>query len=140
LNTGVSTLRALEPARSELARSGILFSYTDLLSALGPTEASLREQEGGSHADEIETSMMLVLAPERVSMERAVKDYHPGTGPLTRDPAGPGTYSPTGAWGDPTLATVAKGERLVEALVVAMVADLARLTREIPPRIVQSPS
>jgi creatinine amidohydrolase len=46
---------------------------------------------------------------------------------LTRTPGGPGTYSPTGSWGDPTLATRAKGERLVRALVDALIADVEAL-------------
>jgi creatinine amidohydrolase len=127
LNTGISTLRALGPAAEVLAADGILLRYTDLSKALAPTEKQIAQQEGGTHADELETSMMLYLDPEGVDMARAVKDYHPGSGPLTRNPSGPGTYSPTGSWGDPTLATRAKGERLVNALVDALVADVEAL-------------
>src|SRR5262249_49394931 len=127
LNTGVSTVRALEPAARLLAAEGILLRYTDLLVALEPIAKQIAEQPGGTHADEIETSMMLYLAPDSVDMSRAVRDYHEGEGPLTRNPGGPGTYSPTGSWGDPTLATRAKGERLVGALVDALVADVEGL-------------
>lgn len=127
LNTGISTLRALRPAAEALAAEGILLSYTDLGKALAPIEKQLSRQEGGTHADEIETSMMLYLAPDTVDMARAVKDYRPGSGPLTRDPSGPGVYSPTGAWGDPTLATREKGERVVQFLVDALVADVDAL-------------
>src|SRR5262249_11461 len=117
LNTGISTLRALAPAADVLAAEGILLRYTDLGKALAPVEHEVAEQSGGSHADEIETSIMLYIAPETVIMARARKDFSPGTGPLTRDPARPGVYSPTGTWGDPTLATRAKGERITKALV-----------------------
>jgi len=127
LNTGISTLRALGPATEALAAEGILLHYTDLGKALAPIEKQLAQQEGGTHADESETSIMLFIAPESVEMAKAVKDYRPGKGPLTRDPAGPGVYSPTGSWGDPTLATRDKGERLVHALVEALVADVERL-------------
>lgn len=127
LNTGISTLRALGPAAEALAADGIVLRYTDLSRALAPTEKQIAQQEGGTHADELETSMMLYIAPDTVDMSRAVKDYHAGTGPLTRHPDGPGTYSPTGTWGDPTLATRAKGERLVNALVDALVADVEAL-------------
>jgi len=127
LNTGISTLRALRPAAEALAADGILLHFTDLSQALAPTEKQIAQQEGGTHADELETSMMLYIAPDTVDMSRAVKDYHPGDGPLTRNPHGPGTYSPTGTWGDPTLATRAKGERLVHALVDALVADVDAL-------------
>ncbi len=125
LNTGVSTVRALEPAARLLASEGILLRYTELDAALGAVEKEVAQEEGGSHADEIETSMMLVIAPQTVDMTKAVKDYHPsGKGGLTRNPNGPGTYSPTGTWGDPTLATRAKGERVVEAFVAAVLRDL----------------
>lgn len=128
LNTGVSTLRALEPAAAELAKEGIVLHYTDLLAVLGPLERTIAEQEGGTHADEIETSIMLVLAPDRVDMTKAVKDYHPGgKGGLTRDPKGAGTYSPTGTWGDPTLASREKGRKLVQALVTAVVREIEAL-------------
>src|SRR5215468_1986897 len=127
LNTGISTLRALAPAADVLAAEGILLRYTDLGKALAPVEHEVAEQSGGSHADEIETSIMLYIAPETVIMARARKDFSPGTGPLTRDPARPGVYSPTGTWGDPTLATRAKGERITKALVDALVADIEAL-------------
>jgi creatinine amidohydrolase len=134
LNTGISTLRALAPAAEALAAEGILLHYTDLGKALAPVEKQLAQQEGGTHADEIETSIMLYIAPDSVDMARAVKDYRPGRGPLTRNPDGPGVYSPTGSWGDPTLATRDKGERLVKALVDALIEDVERLRAAPLPR------
>jgi creatinine amidohydrolase len=128
LNTGVSTVRALAPAAEALAAEGIVLRYTDLLHCLEPIEREVAKQEGGTHADEIETSMMLYIAPDRVDMTKATKDFHPNRpGGLTRDPNGNGTYSPTGTWGDPTLATREKGERVVEALVAAILGDIASL-------------
>jgi creatinine amidohydrolase len=133
LNTGVSTVRPLEAAAGVLAAEGILLRYTDILAATGPVEKEVAQEEGGTHADEIETSMMLVIAPSSVDMSKAVKDFHPGKGPLTRDPHGPGVYSASGVWGDATLATRAKGERLVEALVGAILHDVEDLRRASPP-------
>jgi creatinine amidohydrolase len=131
LNTGVSTVRALEPAAEALRLEGVLLRYADLTRVLGPAEKQVAQQEGGSHADETETSMMLVIAPETVDMSKAVKDYHPsGAGGLTRDPNGRGTYSPTGTWGDPTLATREKGQKLVDAFVGGVVAEIEQLRRE----------
>lgn len=128
LNTGVSTLRALVPAASDLASEGILLRYTNVLDALGPIEQEIAEQEGGTHADEIETSVMLVLAPDRVDMSKAVKDFtKQGSGGLTRDPSKPGTYSPTGTWGDPTLATREKGRKIVEVFVSAVLLEIEAL-------------
>lgn len=128
LNTGISTVRALAPAAEQLAAEGILLRYTELDKALGEVEKQVSQQEGGTHADEIETSMMLVIAPETVDMSKAVKDYHPkGTGGLSRKDGGPKTYSPTGIWGDPTLASREKGEKVVEAMVRAVARDVEDL-------------
>jgi creatinine amidohydrolase len=129
LNTGVSTVKALRPAAEMLAKDGLLLRYTELDKALGKMEKEISKQEGGTHADEIETSMMLVIAPETVDMQKAVKDYHPGKGPLTRTPNAGGTYSATGIWGDPTLATKEKGERVVRALADAIARDVEELRK-----------
>ena len=131
LNTGISTLRPLAQAAEELAKNGILLRYTDFTKR-DPVEARLR-QSGGTHADEIETSMMLYIAPESVRMRKAARDLNPNQpGGLTRDPHGQGTYSPTGAWGDPTLATREKGQALVESYVVTILKDIAEVARERP--------
>jgi creatinine amidohydrolase len=127
LNTGVSTVRALKPVAEVLANEGLTFHFTDLLALLGPIEHVVAEQEGGTHADEIETSMVLSIAPETVDMAKAAKDYHPGPGPLTRTPGRPGVYSPTGIYGDATLATAEKGRRVLEALVAGICADIEAL-------------
>jgi creatinine amidohydrolase len=62
-------------------------------------------------------------------MSKAVKDYdpRPGRRGLTRDPEGRGTYSKTGIYGDPTLATKEKGRIIVEATVRAIVAQVRDL-------------
>jgi creatinine amidohydrolase len=126
LNTGFSTLRPLGQAASDLAKDGIVLRYTDLTKE-GPIEKKVR-QSGGTHADEIETSMMLYIAPESVRMKKAARDLNPDQpGGLTRDPQGKGTYSPTGAWGDPALATREKGQAVVESLVATILKDIEEL-------------
>src|SRR5262245_46702589 len=74
LNTGVSTLRALRPAAEQLGAEGITLHYTDILKITGPVEKAIGKQEGGTHADEIETSMILYMDPSSVDMKKAVKD------------------------------------------------------------------
>lgn len=130
LNTGVSTLLALRPAADALAARGLLMRYTDIRAVGRAKASSVREQEGGSHADEIETSLMLFIEPEAVDMGRAVRDYHPGDGPLTRRCGAPGTYSPTGVHGDATLASWAKGRDVATAMVSGILAEIARLRSE----------
>ena len=134
LNTGISTLRPLAAAADQLVADGVLMRYSDTRLLMGDTEKKIKQQPGGSHADEIETSMMLYMAPETVDMSRASNDYDAvGQGALTRIKGGPGTYSPTGIWGDATLATRAKGEQVVEALVAGVLRDLEALRHAAPP-------
>src|SRR5258706_261001 len=70
INTGVSTVKSLAPAAEILARDGILLRFTDLIALSAPIEKTVAQQEGGTHADEIETSMMLYIAPGSVRMDR----------------------------------------------------------------------
>lgn len=133
LNTGVSTLRALAPARDSLAASGIVMTYTDILNIGKEAEARVRQQQGGTHADELETSMMLYMHPEVVHMRLAPDDYHPGTGGLTQDSVAAvrdgKTWSRTGTFGNATLATREKGRVIVTAQVAGMVAEINALRR-----------
>jgi creatinine amidohydrolase len=129
LNTGVSTVRALQPAADSLKKAGITMHFTDLIKSMEPVESKIRQQEGGTHADEIETSMILYMKPDAVDMKKAVKDYRPSTGRgLTRDPNNKNsTYSASGVWGDATLATKDKGKVVVEGLVEVILNDIAKL-------------
>lgn len=136
INTGVSTRKPLKLASDLLTAEGILFEYTDIIKIAEAVEKQIKKQPGGTHADEIETSIMLYIAPESVDMSKAVKDYHPDKGPLTRNPNNPqGTYSATGIWGDPTLATKEKGEKVVEAIVSGILRDIAELSNKPFPKI-----
>ena len=65
---------------------------------------------------------MLAIAPGSVDMSRAASPFSPGgpqRGPLSpSDPNSP-NYSPSGNFGDPTLASAEKGKT-----ILAIVADL----------------
>ena len=81
--------------------------------------------------------MMLYIDPAAVDMSKATKDFTPSSGglKLTRQRGSNGTYSPTGIWGDPTLATKEKGRVFVEALVAGILKDIADLrTAPLPAR------
>lgn len=128
LNTGFSTMKALEIAKEQLSAEHISMDYLQPPEFFdSPAIKKLEQQKIGSHADEIETSMMLYIAPEIVRMEKAVKDEHPRLGPggLTRNPnTKTGIYSASGAWGDPTLATKQKGKVITEAYVNFILDDI----------------
>lgn len=141
LNTGVSTVAPLEAAAEVLAAEGILMRFTNILTLAEPVEKAVSEQEGGTHADEIETSMMLYMAPQTVDMSKAVRDYAPKLEPgFSRTPDGPGHYSKTGIWGDPTLATRAKGERVVEHMVAGILEEIEALRVEPLPAVGPPPT
>jgi creatinine amidohydrolase len=128
LNTGVSTMRPLDLAAKILVEEGIRFRYTDMLKLAEPVGMTLKGEEGGTHAGEIETSMMLFIAPSTVDMRKAVKDYHPSSkGGLTRDPRKKGVYSASGIYGDATLATRCKGEVIVRAVVDGILKEIDEL-------------
>ncbi len=124
LDTGVSTLAPVDRALARLGNSEALHLKIHEGPRYRRAAAELAEQSHGSHADELETSIMLVLAPHLVDTARAeaspaLKLETPG--PLTRsDPSSP-NYSRSGSFGDPTLATRAKGEILLAAMVDDMI-------------------
>jgi creatinine amidohydrolase len=132
LNTGISTIKPLSEAAKVLSSESITLTYFDF-DEIDDVVKQVQQESEGTHADEIETSMMLYIAPNTVRMSKAVKDLHPHhRGGLTRDPnSAEKTYSPTGAWGDPTLATREKGRRVVEATVQAILRDIQNL-QELP--------
>ena len=122
LNTGISTIEPLQ----RVVRNAQPGGFAELINLYaGPSYkkavSRLRQQAHGSHADEIETSIMLAIAPELVAMNRALSSpplrNGPAAGPLNQtDPASP-NYSASGSLGDPTLATIEKGVLLRAAIL-----------------------
>jgi creatinine amidohydrolase len=129
LSTTASADRPLNLAARAPASAGVLLRYTQIEAALENVSRGVRRQAAGSHADEIETSMMLAIDPDSVDMSRAVRDVGAITHPLqlTRQPAGQGTFSASGTWGDPTLATKQKGQIVLDALTATIQSDLRDL-------------
>jgi creatinine amidohydrolase len=123
LDTGISTLAPVDRALARLGNPDTLH----LKVHDGPryrAAAKLAEQSHGSHADELETSRMLVLAPHLVDMSRAEASpalTHETPGPLTLSDTASPNYSRSGSFGDPTRATRAKGEILLAAMIDDMV-------------------
>ena len=88
------------------------------------TVGALKQQPYGTHADEIETSLMLAIAPEMVDMARAkpmpFSPTGPARGPLSPDDPSAPNYAPSGSFGDPTFASADKGSRLLAAILEDM--------------------
>jgi len=145
LNTGISTLAPVDRAVARLASERVKHLWIHEGPRYPRVARQLAEQSHGSHADELETSLMLALAPHLVDMTRAeaspeLKQETPGA--LTpSDPKSP-NYSRSGSYGDPTRATAAKGEALLAAMLDDLheqaAAFIAQGTEQHPPAAAQS--
>jgi creatinine amidohydrolase len=114
LDTGISTMAPVAEVIAGFGARAVHLKVHD-----GPRyreAAAQASQPYGSHADELETSRMLAMAPAVVRMEKAAATPSPTpfSGPLT------GENAPSGSYGDPTRATAAFGAALWDA----MLADL----------------
>jgi len=129
LNTGISTFPVLEIAARDLKRRlPVLVGVTRIEDLGGRALDGLLEQPAGSHADEYETSLLLAIAPDVVRRDRLVREiadrprlrglFIPARLPAP-DASRPGAV---GVYGDPTLATREKGERILAAIVPALIA------------------
>ena len=113
LDTGISTLPAVAAAISG-TRWNVPVVHLRIHDGIHYRTAAeaIRQQAFGSHADELETSRMLMIAPEVVKMDLAAATPDgPIDGPLTRE------IAPSGSYGDPTLASAKKGQRLIDAMI-----------------------
>src|SRR5438067_797901 len=127
LNTGMPTMIPLAETTRRLNDEGILVGYTDMTTLREAAVALQQVSVTLTHADEIETSMMLYVDPSAVDMTKAVREYGRGNGPMTRHAGTPGFYSASGISGDPTLATREKGRVLVETLVTRILGEIEQL-------------
>jgi creatinine amidohydrolase len=91
-------------------------------------ELGVPSEEGGLHAGEWETSMMLAVRPDLVHMDRAVAGYKGDLeSGLTRF-LGEGIHvlTDTGVFGDPGRASAQHGRRYLERVVELAVAQIER--------------
>ena len=89
-------------------------SYTNLKKlGEGIMETELWNSSG-FHAGEIETSIMLKIAPERVDMSKAVIDYPEVPSEYQIKPIHWKKFAKTGIFGDATKATAQKGQKFLE--------------------------
>jgi creatinine amidohydrolase len=84
--------------------------------------------EGDPHAGRVETSMMLVVQPDRVRRDAAVAGNTASLAELMPRLRAEGVraVSPTGVLGDPEGADAAEGSALLEAALGQLITDVAR--------------
>jgi creatinine amidohydrolase len=120
LDTGISTLAPVERALARFDVSAVRHLRIHEGPRYRRAAEKLADQSHGSHADELETSLMLALAPDLVEISRA--EASPAVncetpGPLSPTDTSSINYSRSGSYGDPTLATRAKGEVLLASML-----------------------
>lgn len=117
----VSALKeAAETLKEEL--DGIRIAALSIYEVLGKEADAIAETKNDSHAGELETSLMLHLAP-RLVKGRSKEEYPKLPKPIiVKDKL---KYWPGAVWGNPEKATAEKGERLFN-LMVEKVVELAK--------------
>jgi creatinine amidohydrolase len=124
LATALEKLEQPERARVvALTDLGVLFE----IAQLGEREYGVPVADGGLHAGEWETSLMLAIHPELVKMERAEAGF---TGDLQEAVAsmfagGVASISENGTIGDPGTSSAERGMRYWEAVVELVIAQIA---------------
>jgi creatinine amidohydrolase len=91
--------------------------YPGLEAAAADICASKPAAPGFYHADEVETAIMLAVAPEGVDMSRAEAAYPAFPPTFGSEPMQLRDFNPSGVFGDPRPATAAMGEALIAAIL-----------------------
>jgi creatinine amidohydrolase len=99
--------------------------YPGLEEAAAEFCSSTPAAPGFYHADEVETSMMLALAPDSVRMDLAVAEYPHFPANFGSAPMQLSVFNRSGVFGDPRGATAATGELIIERIVDASVTLIA---------------
>jgi creatinine amidohydrolase len=123
---------------------GVFVFYTFPFSRNVAEKILEEEQLGGIHADELETSVMLAIKPDTVKMNKAVKEIpirfkkmkeYVKLGTRAKSDISFGwfrlneTLTKSGVIGDPTLASLEKGEKIIKGSVDTFVEFLAELKK-----------
>jgi creatinine amidohydrolase len=119
---------ALKEAAEELVSrlDGLKMAAFSIYELIGREASEIAETKNDSHAGELETSLMLHLAP-RLVKGRSKEEYPDFPRPLIlKDKL---KYWPGAVWGDPGKATAEKGERLFNAMVEKLEEVAGRLER-----------
>jgi len=116
-------------ARKTVLQTHSLCAAVNYLSLGLDAFSEVQESDVVAHADEIETSLYLHLAPERVKMDRARAGSDVVGRYMSSDSTSPhvrlndywGRWTEIGVHGDPTVASAAKGERVFESVVTRLI-------------------
>jgi len=96
-----------------------LLDYPTMEALAGEICDSTPAAPGFYHADEVETAIMLAVAPQGVDMSRAEPSYPTFPQGFGTEPFQIRDFNASGVFGDPRPATAEKGEALVAGIVAA---------------------
>ncbi|UNX54613.1 creatininase family protein [Georgenia sp. TF02-10] len=115
--SNVTTMKYV--VRDHAARSSfpVLRLFYPKLSEILAEHLESETWHGMIHACEFETSLLLDARPDLVDMAKAVREYPPFSEEYAYGAEQLGNVSESGVFGDPTLATAAKGRAMFDALV-----------------------
>lgn len=119
---------ALKEVAEELVAQleGLKMAAFSIYEVIGREATEIAETKGDSHAGELETSLVMHLAP-RLVKGRSKEEYPDFPRPLVvKDKL---KYWPGAVWGDPGKATAEKGERLFGVMVDKLEEVAGRLER-----------
>ena len=135
LDTGISTITVAERALSRAGSANTLHLRIHDGPRYKLAAQRIAQQDYGSHADELETSLMLAIAPHSVDMTRAEASpamSRGAVGPLTPSDPASTNYSRSGSFGDPRLATLAKGEILLSGMMEDLIGQAQAFLSRVP--------
>ncbi|MGC0370423.1 creatininase family protein [Microbacterium sp. SLBN-111] len=119
----------LAAAARDLAAEGIrvlVLDHPGLAEAADAVRESAPAVPGMNHGEEIETSMVLAVAPDLVHPERAQPQYPEFPGDFGTRPVRLHEIGEHAVFGDPRPATAAKGETLFAVVIAAASAEVER--------------
>jgi creatinine amidohydrolase len=127
VNIGVSTTPTLLTAAQTLAQEGILLYYSRYdRPGFEKAEGAFRTRSYSGHADEMESSNLLVLRPDLVDMSKAVNDssMKGKSGNMTPVPIAGGNLNTSGVNGYAALATPEKGRKGMAAFAKELIREI----------------
>jgi creatinine amidohydrolase len=130
INAHFGNAGAIRDAQRILAEDGFTlanFTYPGSARAIAAVRERPLAHPSFMHADEIETSFMLHLAPDMVRMEQAMANYPVFPDDFGEVPYRWSVFSASPVLGDPTAATAEKGRVILEAVLDRMAELVAAL-------------
>ncbi len=135
INAHYGNFDAIKAAARQLREEGITllsYSWAGMDSCVAALRQSAVAYPGYMHADEIETSLMLALAPDKVDMSKAREHYPAFPDDFRYRPVPWTAFSDYSVLGDPRLASAEKGEAFVTKALTTTLDSIRRIIREAP--------